>query len=332
MNLRVVEVLEWALATSAITLASTYAVMLLERRKGLVAPDVHKPGRPLVPKTAGPAYMITAVFGLLLAIAGNVPHVPHHITAALVACLVGLYDDFRGVNALWKVVLLTLPALPVVVSSSYVPRPYVPLMGYLRLHIVYPLLLTVAYTVIINAYNMVDTHNGVAVGFALASSAAMIASSVLGWGPPPMEGGLNFALFVTALLASYFIFNAYPAKIFNGNSGSFALGALIASEAVLLRREYLLVMLSTPLIVNGFSLITSVGGLRNKEKIIRPVELAEDMRMRPSRDARAPVTLVQLLVLRRPMNERELVMTYYLLILINTALSTTIYYVLTVWF
>lgn len=321
--------LEWALVTSAVTLASTYAVMALEKKKGLVAPDVHKPGRPLVPKTAGPAHMVTAVFGLLLAVVSNVPHIPYHITAALVAGLMGLYDDFRGINAFWKVVLLALPALPVILGSSYVPRPYVPLVGHLRLHVVYPLLLLLAYTVLINAYNMVDTHNGVAVGLALASSVAMIVSSVLGWGPPPMEGGLNFALFVTALLGSYAVFNLYPAKIFNGNSGSFILGALIASEAALLRREYLLIMLSTPLIINGFSLITSVSGLRNKEKIIRPVELSEDMRMRPSRDARAPVTLVQLLVLKRPMDERELVTTYYLLILINTALSLTIYYVLT---
>ncbi|MEM2075418.1 MAG: hypothetical protein QW705_05130 [Zestosphaera sp.] len=320
--------LEWVLIASAVTAVSTYVVMALERRKGLVAPDVHKPGRPAVPKTAGPAYMVTALFGLLLATLNNVPHVPHHMMAALIAGFLGLYDDFRGINAFWKVVLLTAPALPVILSSSYIPRPYVPLVGQLRLHIIYPLLLLLAYTVSINAYNMIDTHNGVAVGVALASSAAMTVSSVLGWGPPPMNGGLHFALFVTSFLISYIAFNTYPAKIFNGNSGSFILGALVASEAVLLRREYLLIMLSTPLIINGFSLITSVSGLRNKEEIVRPVELAEDMRMRPSMDARAPVTLVQLLVLKEPMTERELVRTYYILILVNTVLSLSIYYVL----
>ncbi|MEM2020723.1 MAG: hypothetical protein QXP80_00655 [Zestosphaera sp.] len=325
---RVIQVIEWVLITSVVTIASTYAVIVLERMRGLEAPDIHKPGKPRIPKTAGPAFITVLLCGLALSLIENTHYVAYHMIAALTAGLIGLYDDFKGINAVRKVLILTIPALPVIIGSSYVPRPYVPLIGHMRIHIVYPLLLLPAYTVSINAYNMIDTHNGVAVTSALVTSAALAISSVLGWGPPPMDGGLQLTVFVLAFLISYFAFNSYPARIFNGNSGSFVLGAIVASEAVLLRREYLLIMLSTPLIINGFSLITSVSGLKNKERITRPVELSHDMKIIPSRSREAPVTLVQLLVLRRPMNEKELVKSYSVLITLNAVASLIIYYVL----
>ncbi len=327
---RVIQVIEWVLTTSIVTVVSTYAVIVLERTKGLEATDIHKPGRPRIPKTAGPAFIAVLLCGLVLSLTENMHYVAYHMIAALTAGLIGLYDDFKGINAVGKVLILTIPALPVIIGSSYVPRPYVPLVGHMRIHIVYPLLLLPAYTIAINAYNMIDTHNGVAVTSALATSAALAISSVLGWGPPPMNGGLQLTAFVLAFLISYFAFNSYPARIFNGNSGSFVLGALVASEAVLLRREYLLIMLSAPLIINSFSLITSVSGLKNKERIARPVELSHDMKIKPSRSREAPITLVQLLVLRRPMDEKELVKSYRVLIALNAVISLVIYYVLSV--
>lgn len=320
--------IEWVLipVTITATLASTYVIMSVEKSKGMTSPDLHKPGKPRIPKTAGPAFMITLLTGLILSLINNMTLFACHVLAAMIAGLIGFYDDFKGLGAVWKVVLLTLPSLPVLLGGAYVPRPYIPLVGSLRIHIIYPLLLPLAYSVSANAYNMIDTHNGIAVTVALTSSIALLVSTVDR--PQPLSEGFIFSLFVISFLISYLPFNAYPSKIFNGNSGSFMLGSLVASQAILLRREYLTLMLYIPLIINGFSILTSVGGFRNKERISRPVILTEDMRIAPNKSSKAPVTLVQLLVLRKPLTERELIKLYTLLILLNTILSLIVYHVL----
>ncbi|MFN3268832.1 MAG: hypothetical protein ACK416_06210, partial [Zestosphaera sp.] len=321
-------VIEWVLTTVVVTLASTYITISIEKNRGVVAPDIHKPDKPRIPRTAGPAFMITLSVGLILSLISNTTLVTYHILAAMIAGAIGLYDDFRGLRALWKVALLTLPSLPILLGFAYIPRPYVPLVGSLRIHVVYPLLLPLAYTVSINAYNMIDTHNGIAVTAALTSSIALLVSSAIDK-PQPLNDGFIFALFVVFFLLSYLPFNIYPSKIFNGNSGSFILGSLIASQAVLLRREYLALMLYIPLVINGFSILTSIGGFKNKESVPRPVVLTEDVRIAPNKSGRTPVTLVQLLVLRNPLTEKDLVKLYNLLILLNTLFSLITYHILT---
>ncbi|MEM2039399.1 MAG: hypothetical protein QXN79_02760 [Zestosphaera sp.] len=321
-------VIEWVLTAIVVTLVSTYITINIEKTKEIVAPDIHKPDKPRIPKTAGPAFITTLLAGLVLSLTSNMVLVAYHILAAIIAGVIGLYDDFKGLRALWKVALLTLPSLPVLIGAAYIPRPYVPLVGLLRIHIAYPLLLPLAYTVSINAYNMVDTHNGIAATVALTSSIALLISAAID-GPQPLDSGLVFALFVVSLLISYLPFNIYPSKIFNGNSGSFILGSLVASQAILLRREYLALMLHIPLIINGFSILASIGGFKNKESIPRPVVLTEDVKITPNTSRKTPVTLVQLLVLKNPLTEKDLVKTYSLLIFLNTVLSLITYYILT---
>lgn len=320
--------IEWALITVVITLASTYTTINIEKSRGIVAPDIHKPNKPKIPKTAGPAFMVILLTGLVFSIINNMMLVAYHIIAAMIAGVIGLYDDFKGLGALWKVALLTLPSLPVLLGVAYVPRPYMPLVGFLRIHVVYPLLLPLVYTVSANAYNMIDTHNGVAVTVALTSSIVLLISSIMDK-PQPLNDGFIFALFVILFLISYLPFNVYPSKIFNGNSGSFILGSLIASQAILLRREYLALMLYIPLMINGFSILASIGGFKNKEKISRPVILTEECRITPNKSERTPVTLVQLLVLRSPLTEKDLVRLYSLFVLLNAILSLITYHVLT---
>lgn len=319
--------IEWILVSVVVTSVSTYITARIEKSRGVVAPDMHKPEKPRIPKTAGPAFMATLLAGLILSLVNNATLITYHILAAAIAGVIGLYDDFRGLRASWKVALLAIPSLPVLFGAAYVPRPYVPLVGFLRIHIIYPLLLPLAYTVSINAYNMIDTHNGVAVTAALTFSTTLLVSSLVDK-PQPLNEGFIFALFVLFFLISYFPFNAYPSKIFNGNSGSFILGSLVASQAILLRREYLVIMLYIPLIINGFSILTSIGGFKNKESISRPVVLTEDSKIAPNKSGKTPVTLVQLLVLRRPLMEKDLIKLYSLFILLNAALSLIIYHVL----
>jgi len=109
---------------------------------------------------------------------------------------------------------------------------------------------------------------------------------------------------------------------------SFMIGSLIASQAILLRREFLLIMLSAPLILNGFGIISSIKGFKNKEAIPRPVTLTSEFKLKPSKNVNAPITLVQLLTLSKPLSEKELIIAYYALIVINAVTSLALYQVL----
>ena len=304
----------------------TYLVIRLERRFGLLARDLHKPMTPLIPSMGGLAIMtVLAIDFLWVLIIGYVRLVAF-LAAILIAGFLGLYDDFRDIDARLKVLVFSLPSLPVLLLNAYRPRPYIPLVGELRITILYPILILIAYSVACNALNMADTHNG------LAPSATLIILTALGIsaflpGPKPLPHAYILVALLVALLAAYLPFNLYPAKTLNGNVGSFLMGAAITSAAIALRREYLFVLLLVPLGLNGFSILTSIRGVMNRSRIKeRPVYLDSDYRMHASLKSDAPVTLVQLLTLSRGLDEKEVVKYYITLLGFSTALSLLTYW------
>jgi UDP-N-acetylmuramyl pentapeptide phosphotransferase/UDP-N-acetylglucosamine-1-phosphate transferase len=308
----------------------TYIVYLWERKLGLLAHDVFKKGFPTIPGMGGVSLLAISLIDFIVFLYLRDFTSAFLILALVIAGLLGLYDDFRDIDAKMKVLVFTIPALPVVLSKIYVPRPFIPLVGELRLTIVYPLLLLIGYTVACNALNMADTHNGLAPASSIMIISALITSALLP-GPKPLEHGLEIAIAILIALIAYMPFNMYPAKLLNGNVGSFLLGAATITVAIALRREFLLLLLMVPLGLNGFSILTSIKGFINRTKIgLRPVYLDNELRMHASPDPRAPVTLVQLLTLKVPLNEMELIVAYLTLIALNTAISLVIYHVLTV--
>lgn len=155
------------------------------------------------------------------------------LTAALVAAitilfLVGLADDLRGVRPLAKLAAQAGAAL-IVCQAGFVIKivslPPFPIMelGWLGVP------LTVIWLVgISNALNLVDGLDGLAGGVAvIALVASAAAAAVLGDTTLPWQT----AALVGALLG-FLRYNAYPARIFLGDSGSLVVGFLVAVFAV----------------------------------------------------------------------------------------------------
>lgn len=299
---------------------------MVERRLGLLCPDVHKPSRPLVPCIGGFAPAAGLLVGLA-ALGGSEPQSPLSLAAwalaasLLLALIVGLLDDFVNLRALHKIVLGVLPAIPFILSGAYVPRPWVPFLGHVRLTILYPLLVAAAFTVYQNGANMLDTHNGVLPVFTLAVHTGALALKLLE-GAQDL-GELHLALLLVVVVATYSTFNVYPAKVFNGNAGAFLLGASIAAASVVLRLEFYYLLASTPMFVNGLYYISSVKGFVQKEDVERPVEVDSEGCMRPSRSPRAPVTLVRLALTLSggELDERGLVVALYVTFFASSAMA-----------
>src|SRR5699024_1354993 len=91
-----------------------------------------------------------------------------------------------------------------------------------------------------NAVNLTDGLDGLLAGTAAIAFGAF---AILAWYRFPQIEVNIFALAVVGALLGFLVFNAHPAKVFMGDTGSLALGAVIAAIAILTKQEILLVLI-----------------------------------------------------------------------------------------
>ncbi len=105
-----------------------------------------------------------------------------------------------------------------------------------------------------NAVNISDGIDGLAGGLLTINFASfsLIAYYQSNW--PVFV--ICLALVVTIL--GFLIFNVYPAKIFMGNTGSLALGAILATISICLECEVLLLIIGIPFVIETISVILQV--------------------------------------------------------------------------
>ncbi len=291
-------------------------VAKMNEKLGITGVDIHKPSKPRIPEACGLALIIAYSALLLVAwLVGLVSTAEALVLALppLYAGLIGLLDDLVRLDAKTKTLLTLTIAAPVLALGAYDPRPLLPLIGGLRITILYPCLLPFAYAVAANAVNMFDTYNGTMTSTAFIACLALcfIEFYALMHGVGSTAALLGVAL-LTGVLAGYLPLNLYPARVFNGDTGSFFIGAALASIAILGRIEVALIAVMMPYIINGFYIIASVGGLRERSEMVRPVKL-EGYYIKAVKDPRAPITLVHLLTLKKPLTEKEVVAACILL-------------------
>ena len=90
-----------------------------------------------------------------------------------------------------------------------------------------------------NAVNLTDGLDGLVSGTAAIAFGAF---AVLAWNQSQYEVAI-FSVAIVGAVLGFLVFNAHPAKVFMGDTGSFALGGAIAAIAILTKLEILLVLL-----------------------------------------------------------------------------------------
>ena len=104
-----------------------------------------------------------------------------------------------------------------------------------------------------NAVNITDGLDGLAAGLSIISFITFTIILInTGW----LEGYMEIAIFLIILIGSligFLFFNLYPAKIFMGDTGSLALGALLGSIAILTRHEILLILIGIVFVLETLS-------------------------------------------------------------------------------
>ncbi len=188
---------------------------------------------------------------------------------------IGFIDDYlkivqgksRGLVAKWKLVgqcsfgllLGLLLVLKPVVSPDIIPATAttLPFFKYLVVHFTVPVFILFVTTVTIgssNAVNLTDGLDGLATGLgAIAAFAFAIFAYLLGRVDLTtylnlfyLPGAGELAIFCAALTGGcvgFLWFNAHPAQVFMGDTGSLAIGGAFGTVAILLKAEFLLLLI-----------------------------------------------------------------------------------------
>lgn len=121
-----------------------------------------------------------------------------------------------------------------------------------------------------NAVNLTDGLDGLAAGLsAIAAATFGVFAYLIGrvdtssyLGLFYLEGSGELAIFCVALTGAalgFLWFNAHPAEVFMGDTGSLALGGAIGAVSLLLKTEFLLVIVGGVFVLEALSVIAQVG-------------------------------------------------------------------------
>lgn len=115
-----------------------------------------------------------------------------------------------------------------------------------------------------NAVNLTDGLDGLVSGTAAIAFGAF---AVLSWNQGTYDVAI-FSLAVVGAVLGFLVFNAHPAKVFMGDTGSLALGGAIATIAILTKLEILLIIIGGIFVVETLSVILQVISFKTTGKRI----------------------------------------------------------------
>ncbi|OIJ17742.1 phospho-N-acetylmuramoyl-pentapeptide-transferase [Anaerobacillus alkalidiazotrophicus] len=115
-----------------------------------------------------------------------------------------------------------------------------------------------------NAVNLTDGLDGLLAGTA---AIAFGAYAVIAFNAEQMDIAMFCAAVVGGVLG-FLVFNAHPAKVFMGDTGSLALGGAIAAVAILTKMEILLVIIGGVFVIETLSVIIQVISFKTRGKRI----------------------------------------------------------------
>ena len=106
-----------------------------------------------------------------------------------------------------------------------------------------------------NAVNITDGLDGLATGLSII---AFLTFGLITWNTGWLDGYQSIAIFIFILIGTllgFLVFNASPAKVFMGDTGSLSLGATLGAIAIITRHELLLVIIGIVFVLETLSCV-----------------------------------------------------------------------------
>jgi UDP-GlcNAc:undecaprenyl-phosphate GlcNAc-1-phosphate transferase len=287
-------------------------------KKGRVVLDYHKPGKPKVPRPAGPVLLMGIVISeiILYFLISDVKIISVLLTT-IIAFIIGYIDDLKTMPGWFKPAALILAAVPIIVLGTH--------GNYLNLifdsafiPILYILLILSIIPIVGNTINSIDVFNGVATGFIIITMIPLLVSVILFSNTNVFLIGLPLLFGCIAM----YQYHKYPSKIFLGDSGTLLLGSMYAALSIVGNSEIIGVIALLPAVMNSFLFLSSVKKIVEHRQVkTRPVTICDDFRLMASKDNSAPATLVRLILARGPLSEQEIITRIFILAAFSSLLA-----------
>jgi phospho-N-acetylmuramoyl-pentapeptide-transferase len=230
--------------------------------------------------------LLILVAALIPALAVSLYTIPGlTIILATVGCgLIGFADDYLkvrrrrslGLQGRWKMLGLVLITAGVAWATTQVgymdTEIYFPLVDVnIDLHWLYFPFLFLVIAGTSNAVNLTDGIDGLAAGTCAISLITLLAIALIDWLRSAdtvanrSHEYLDLAIVAAALIGGvigFLWFNAFPAEMFMGDTGSMALGGAIATLAILTETEVLLVFIGGVFVIEAVTWIIQIASFK----------------------------------------------------------------------
>jgi phospho-N-acetylmuramoyl-pentapeptide-transferase len=238
----------------------------------------------------GGLFMLGSIF-LVTLICGNFLSIPLLITLGVTFSffILGFVDDYskvlkkntKGVSAkgklLWQfltafVAMFFMVHYHVISTEVYFPFFKAPLVDIGYFYVLFGSIVIVGFS---NAVNLTDGLDGLAIGPIMISCAAMgFLTYVSGHKEfsqylyiPYIEGIGELTVLTSAIIGAgigFLWYNTYPAQIFMGDVGSLSLGGTLGTIAVLVKSEFLFVLIGGIFVIEALSVIIQVASFKTR--------------------------------------------------------------------
>ncbi|NGQ93715.1 phospho-N-acetylmuramoyl-pentapeptide-transferase [Brevibacillus sp. SYP-B805] len=190
--------------------------------------------------------------------------------------LIGFLDDFikisrkrnLGLTAKQKLlgqVILAVGAYGLLIQMKHDTALHLPGTPWdIELGVLYFPFLLFLLVATTNAVNLTDGLDGLLAG---TGAIAFGAYAIISWLSSDLDTAIFSAAVVGAVLG-FLVFNAHPARVFMGDTGSLALGGALAAIAIMTKTELLLAVIGGVFVVETLSVILQVISFKTRGKRI----------------------------------------------------------------
>jgi len=297
-----------AIIVSAIAFFSIYAftpvlIKFLEKRN-LTVKDVNKIGDVMIPRPGGISIMIGIVASeIILYLFFPISEILAIIITSVLGFSVGIIDDKKTMGGWFKPLALAFCAAPILLLGAYDSNLNFPLFGSVQIPSLYLALVVFMIPITGNTINSVDALNGIASGVTTIASFALTISLII---LQNYEIAIATLCLAFASLAFY-KYHKLPSRIFPGDSGALTFGATYGVIAIVGHVEVIAAIAILPAIINSFLFLSSVKKITEHRETKNPVSHTDDFKLKTGDYKNAPITLVRLIIAKRPLSEKQIV-------------------------
>lgn len=278
-------------------------IKFLEKRN-LTVKDMNKKEDVMVVRPGGPAIIAGIIISEIILYAFlQLNEILAILITTSAAFAIGYVDDRKVMGGWFKPVALAVAAIPIIALGTYDSNLVFPLFGAVQIPVLYLALIIFMIPITGNTINSIDVLNGVASGFMVIASFSLSLCLFI---------VQNYEIAVVSLplgvvSLAFYKFHKVPSKIFPGDSGALALGAMYGGIAIVGGVEIIAAVALLPAVINSFLFLSSVKRVVEHRQIKgKPVEHTADFKLQATDDKKAPVTLVRLILAGGgPMSEKQ---------------------------